>query len=82
MLAPLGAPASRLNVSVLAGTSASVAEAVNVSRLPSFTDLFPSEASSGATFTSPTVTSIVSKSSRLGVPLSVTRTVMLYVPGP
>src|SRR5262245_54545677 len=39
-------------------------------------------ASVGASFTSLTVTWNVFVSLRLGVPLSVTRTVMLYTPGP
>ena len=75
--APAGAPASRLNVFVLAGRSASVAVAVNVSRLPSLTDLLPIAASTGATLTSLTVMLIVSKSLSAGEPLSVTRTVTL-----
>ena len=66
----------------MAGRSASVAVAVNVSRLPSLTVLFPIAASTGATLTSLTVMLIVSESLSAGEPLSVTRTVTLYVPGP
>ena len=61
MLAPVGA-STRLYVSVFAGRSASVADAVNVNSLPSFTALSLIVASTGATFTSFTVTVISSSS--------------------
>src|SRR5205814_4711004 len=54
IVAPAGAPASRLNANTLDGRSASVATAVNVRRLPSTTDLSPIGARSGARFTSVT----------------------------
>ena len=73
--APVGAPGSRLKVSVLAGSSASVAVAVNVSRDSCCTPWSAIRPSTGATFTSPTVMVMVSVSLRFGVPLSVTRTV-------
>src|SRR5262245_14529795 len=82
MAAPAGAPGSRLKVSVLAGTSASVAVAVKVSVLPSLTDLLPMAARIGATLTSLTVMLIVWESLRAGEPLSVTRTVTEKVAGP
>ena len=51
MLAPEGAPASRLKVSVLAGMPGSVALAAKVSRLPSPTDLSPMYANANWTIT-------------------------------
>ena len=57
-----------------------MAVAVKVSKLPSLTVLLPIAASTGATLTSLTVMVIVSKSLSAGEPLSVTRTVTLYVP--
>src|SRR5258708_6882492 len=82
MVAPAGAPGSRVNVNELAGMSASVAMAVKVSRLPSFTVLSLMGAKTGALFTSLTmmVKLLVSLSGRL--PSSVTRTVMTLVLGP
>src|SRR5207245_10438348 len=82
MAAPAGAPESSVNVSELAGMSASVAVAVNVSRLPSVTDLSLMGAKTGALFTSLTMPwkPLVSLSG--GVPLSVTRTVVTLVLGP
>ncbi len=79
---PVGAPASREKVTVFAGTSASVAVAVNASADPSLTVLFPIAVSVGATFTSFTVAVIASKSDIAGVPLSVARIVMGKLPGP
>ncbi len=76
------APESRLKERLFAGKSASVAEAVKVSRLPSSTLLLPIVASSGAWLISPTVMLMVSKSSRPGVPSSVTRTVTECTAGP
>ena len=81
-MAPAGAPASRLNVSVLSGRSVSLAVAANVNSTPSSTAWSPIGSSTGARFTSLTAIVIVSKSSKAGVPLSVTRTVTLNVPGP
>src|SRR5689334_14088661 len=54
--APAGAPASRLNVSVLDGRSGSVAVTVNESNVPSFTVRFVIAPSTGAEFVSLTVT--------------------------
>src|SRR5438309_2625202 len=48
MLAPAGAPGSRLKVKVCAGLSASVAEAVKVKRLPSLIVLLLSGTRTGA----------------------------------
>jgi hypothetical protein len=52
IVAPAGAPASSENVRVLAGISASVAVAVNVSVPPVAADLLPIGARTGATLTS------------------------------
>ena len=76
MAAPASAPVPRLNTSRFAGTSGSVASAVNVSSRPSFTTLSPMPASTGAWFTSATVMVIASKSLRRGVPASVMTTPM------
>src|SRR5437764_537199 len=62
MLAPAGAPASRLKVRSWAGTSESVALAVKVSRLSSLPVLFPIGVNTGAEFTSLTIILKVSKS--------------------
>jgi hypothetical protein len=79
---PAGAPASRLYVFPFAGTSESVDEAVTFNAPSSFIVCVDIAASTGAVFTSLTVTEIVSKSFELGDPLSVTRTVIGNVPGP
>src|SRR5439155_20171852 len=50
-----GAPASNEKVSVFAGISESVAEAVNVTGVPTVPVLFPIAATTGAEFTSLTV---------------------------
>ena len=60
MLAPAGAPASSENVRALGGRSWSVALAVKLSDVSSSTVWLPMTASSGATFTSLTVTVISS----------------------
>ena len=82
MVAPVGAPGSRLNVSLWAGRSASVAEAVNDKRFSSSIVLLPIAANSGAVFTSVTVIRMVSEALETGEPLSVTRTVTRFVLGP
>src|SRR5262245_63516531 len=82
MLAPVGAPASSEYVNALAGTSASVAVTVNDNVAPSLTVWFATTASTGAIFTSLTVTVKLLVSLRLGMPLSVTRTVIVLVLGP
>src|SRR5580765_8147183 len=75
MVAPAGAPASRLNLNVFAGTSASVAAAVKVKVPPLVTALLPMGTRTGGRFTSLTATWKVFASEREGAPLSVTRTV-------
>src|SRR5215471_7560481 len=55
-LALAGAPGSRLNASVLAGTSESDAELVNVTAMPAWTVRSEIAVSIGAAFTSTTVT--------------------------
>src|SRR6266581_3049900 len=82
IVAPAGAPGSRVNVNELAGMSASVAMAVKVSRLPSVTGLSVMGAKTGALFTSLTMTVKLLVSLSGGMPLSVTRTVMTLVLGP
>src|SRR5690349_20504311 len=81
MLAPVGKPGSSEKVRVCPA-SASVADAVNVSRLPSVTVLLPIAFSTGQALpvTELTVTVIVSKSLQLGVALSVTRIVIGKLP--
>src|SRR4030095_9802390 len=69
-------------LSVWAGTSASVAEAVNAMVLPTPLVTLAIGASTGAVFTSFTITVIVVVSLMAGWPLSVTRTVMTLVLGP
>ena len=66
---------------VVGWRSGSVADAVNVSGLPSSTLCAPITANNGGRFTSFTVIVMVSKSSRLGTPSSVTRTVTVWSPG-
>ena len=75
MLAPLGAPASRLQVKV--SPSESVAVAVKVSGDSSLMVLFAMAATTGALLTSFTVTVKVCVALFGGCPSSVTRTVML-----
>src|SRR6266571_4585475 len=82
IVAPGGEPESSEKQSVLGGISGSVAVAVKARVEPAATALFPIGARTGATFTSFTVTVIVSKSLRGGLPLSVTRTVTGRPPGP
>src|SRR5947207_11793 len=80
--APPGAPGSSEKVNICAGMSGSVALAVKVRRVFSFTDCDPIGASTGALLTSLTTILIVSKSLNAGEPLSVTRTVTELVLGP
>ena len=60
---------------MFAGTSASVAVAVNATAPPTVVALSPIAAKTGATLTSLTAIEIASKSSIAGLPLSVTRIV-------
>src|SRR5437660_10028981 len=78
---PVGDP-TRLNVSVLVGTSASVALAVTASALNSSSVWFPGTVNTGATFTSRTVTVKLLVALKAGTPLSVTTTVIVFVLGP
>src|SRR5439155_7376957 len=83
IVAPDGAPGSSENVKTFAGTSVSVAVAVNVKGEPTaHAALFPIAASTGATFTSFTAIVIPSTALSCGLPLSTTWTVMEYEPGP
>src|SRR5262245_47103853 len=79
---PAGAPGSKLYVSVLAGTSVSLPLAVTVKRLPSLTVRSAITASTGALFTSFTVTLNARLALTLRAPLPITRTVTGLVPGP
>src|SRR5262245_8191585 len=79
-VAPLG-PVNRLNVSVFAGRSESVAVIVKLNGLPSLIVWLAMERI-GALLTSLTVTLSDLASLSGGEPLSVTRTVMVFVLGP
>src|SRR2546429_596907 len=81
IVAPAGAPASSEKVSVFAGTSESVAEAVKVTGVPTVPVLFPIGANTGAEFTSFTVMVKEAELASTGLPLSVAVTVTGYVPG-
>src|SRR5262245_60642971 len=80
-LAPVGAE-SKLNVSVLAGTSTSSAVIVNVSVLSSLIVLSKIGSNTGALVTSFTVTAKLFVSLRDGMALSVGLTVSVALPGP
>src|SRR5262245_58831759 len=80
MAAPAGG-SSRLNVSVSPGPSGSVAVRVRVRVVPSFTVWFGMVASTGARFTEPTTAMKLLVSLSGGDPLSVTRTVIVFVLG-
>src|SRR5687768_13206727 len=71
--APAGAPSNK-NTNPFAGTSTSVAVAMNDSCADALTVRLPIAPNTGATFTSLTVTVIVSRSSSAGEPSSVTTT--------
>src|SRR5205814_2350916 len=73
---------TRLNVSVLAGTSASVALAVTASALNSSIVWLAGTLNTGATFTSRTVTVKLLVALNAGTPLSATTTVIVFVLGP
>src|SRR5262245_14835396 len=75
IVAPTGAPGSKLYVNVLAGRSVSVAPAINVSVLPSLIVRLVIAASTGAVLSSLTTTVKERVALRAGEPLSVTRTV-------
>src|SRR5436309_3096981 len=81
MPAPAGAPI-RVYVKVFLGSSLPISLAVKLKRLPSLTVLLPMATSTGAWLTSLTVTVIDSSAWRLGLPLSVIRTMKVYEPGP
>jgi hypothetical protein len=74
MLAPAGTVPVRPNLRVLGGKSSSVAVAVKVSSNPSLTVLLPIDPSTGAWFTSFTVTVTSCSSDKAGEPLSLTTT--------
>src|SRR3972149_636712 len=80
--APGGAPAPRLNNSVLGGASVSPAPLVNVSSPPSNTVEFEMPASVGALLVSSTNTVKLCVALKLGTPLSVTMTAIGLVLGP
>src|ERR1051326_9244616 len=81
MLMPAGA-VNRAKVSVLAGISASVAVALTLKVVCSATVWSPGTVSTGARFTSFTITLKLFVALRLGLPLSLTRTVTRFVLGP
>src|SRR5437867_12737451 len=82
MLAPAGAPGSRLKVRVLAGRSGSVAVFVTTNVLSSLIIWSAGTVNSGARFTSVTTTVKLRASLEGGEPSSVTRTVIRFVLGP
>src|SRR5580765_5164420 len=82
MLAPLGAPGSKLKFSVLAGRFASVAVFVTTNVLNSLIIWSAGTVSRGAWFTSATTTMKLRVSLEGGEPSSVTRTVIRLVLGP
>ena len=82
MLAAAGAAASRLKVRLLAGSSSSLAVAVKVSRVSSFTVLSPIGSSTGAkSLISSTVMVMVSLSVRAGVPPEPAETLEQHIGG-
>src|SRR6185295_9274465 len=80
-LTPAGA-LTKAKVSVLDGRSASVAVLVTVSVVNSLMVCVPGTVNTGAVFTSLTTTVKLLVTLRLGVPLSLTFTVMVFVDGP
>src|SRR6185503_9218028 len=82
MLAPAGAPGSKLKVNVFAGRSGSVAVFVTTNVISSSSDWSAGTVSTGARFTSFTTTVKLRVSLSGGAPSSVTRTVIVLVPGP
>src|SRR5262245_30977361 len=72
---------SRLNVSVSAAPSGSVAVTFTVNIVPSLTVWFGIAASTGARFTEPTTAMKLCVALRGGDPLSVTRTAIVFVRG-
>src|SRR5439155_12953411 len=82
IVAPAGAPAANDHVIVFAGTSPSVAVAVKVTGATSVIVLLPSDARTGAWFTSFTVIVIAAVPFIAGLPLSVATMVTGYTPGP
>src|SRR5439155_1312308 len=82
MLAPAGAPGSRLKVRVLAGRSGSVAVFVTTNVLSSSIIWSAGTVRTGARFTSVTTTVKLRASLEGGEPLSVTSTVTRLVLGP
>src|SRR3989442_15189366 len=82
MLAPAGAPGSRLKVRMLAGRSGSVAVFVTTNVLSSLIIWSAGTVRTGARFTSVTTTVKLRASLEGGEPSSVTRTVIRFVLGP
>ena len=82
IVAPAGAPAPRLKSSVFVGKSESVAVAVKLTVCPMKFVRFAIGASTGALFTSLTVTVKELVALKAGVPLSVTMVVNVFVLGP
>src|SRR5688572_2063188 len=81
IVAPAGA-FGRENVRTFAGSSASVAVAVNVSAFPQTTDLSPTEPRTGAALASVMVIVTCRSPLSAGAPSSVARTANAYVAGP
>src|SRR3989442_1020452 len=81
MVIPVGA-LTNAKVSVLAGISTSVADALTLNVVCSAMVWFAGTVSTGALFTSVTITVNVFVTLKLGVPLSVTLTLTRFVLGP
>src|SRR5258706_7465484 len=82
LIAALVGALARLKLSGFVGRSESEAETVKVSNVPSTTVWVSMAANSGAAFTSLTIARNVCVALKLGVPLSVTITLIELVPGP
>src|SRR5947208_8413735 len=82
MIAPAGAPGSKLKVRILVGLSGSVAEFVTLNSIPAEATWSAIDANSGGLFTSSTTTVKLTKSLSAGVPSSATLTTIIFVLGP
>src|SRR3989442_14883571 len=82
MIAPAGAPGSKLKVRILVGLSGSVAEFVTLNSDPAKATWSAIDANSGGLFTSSTTTVKLTKALSGGVPSSATLTTIIFVLGP
>ena len=82
IIAPAGAPGSKLKVRILVGMSGSVAEFVTLNSIPGKAAWSAIDANTGGLFTSSTTTVKRTKSLSGGAPSSVTLTRITFVLGP